>query len=94
MSCVEERVKITNRNGIHARPSHMIASTAQKFKSSVKIIKSGFAVDAKSILDLLMLAAEFDTELVIKADGPDAAAAVKAVKHLIETRFGELEVDQ
>ena len=50
-------------------------------------------VDAKSVLELLMLAAECGSELVVSADGDDARDAVGAIAALVETRFGELDVD-
>ena len=64
-----------------------------KFAADVKIAKDGLAVDAKSVLELLMLAAECGSELVVEADGLDAEGAVDALRELIESRFGEHEVD-
>ena len=55
--------------------------------------KDGLTVDAKSVLELLMLAAECGSELTIKAEGNDAQSAVQAIAGLIESRFGELDVD-
>ena len=93
MPDVESRVVLTNKMGLHARPSTQIATAAGKFASSVHISKDGLAVDAKSVLELLMLAAECGTELVVTASGDDAQAAVDQVVSLIEGRFGELDVD-
>jgi phosphocarrier protein HPr len=93
MPQAEANVVLTNKMGLHARPSTQIATTASRFASEVQIVKDDMVVDAKSVLELLMLAAECGTHLLIKADGEDADAAVKAVAELIVGRFGELDVD-
>lgn len=93
MPQAEKTVVLTNRMGLHARPSTQIATAAGRFNADVSIIKDDMTVDAKSVLELLMLAAECGSELTVRADGDDAAAAVKAVVALIEGRFGELDVD-
>ncbi|MBN8526101.1 MAG: HPr family phosphocarrier protein [Planctomycetes bacterium] len=89
----EHTVVLTNRMGLHARPSTQIATTASRFSSDLTITKDDMTVDAKSVLELLMLAAECGSELTVRAEGDDAPAAVQAVVKLIETRFGELDVD-
>jgi phosphocarrier protein HPr len=79
--------------GLHARPSTQIATTASRFSSDIHITKDDMVVDAKSVLELLMLAAECDSELTIAAEGDDAKDAVKAIVELVKGRFGELDVD-
>ena len=93
MPHAEKTVVLTNRMGLHARPSTQIATAASRFSSDVTITKDDMTVDAKSVLELLMLAAECGSELTIQADGTDAQATVQAIAGLIETRFGELDVD-
>lgn len=93
MAHVQRTVVLTNKMGLHARPSTQIATTASRFAADVQIAKDGMVVDAKSVLELLMLAAECSSELAISADGEDAADAVAAVCDLITSRFGELDVD-
>jgi phosphocarrier protein HPr len=93
MPHAEKTVVLTNRMGLHARPSTQIATAASRFSSDVTITKDDMTVDAKSVLELLMLAAECGSELTIQADGSDAQATVQAIAGLIETRFGELDVD-
>ena len=93
MAQAEARVVLTNKMGLHARPSTQIAQTAGQFTADVQIAKDGLAVDAKSVLELLMLAAECGSELVITASGDDADAAVAGLAELVEGRFGELDVD-
>ena len=93
MPKAEARVVLTNKMGLHARPSTQIATTAGRFAADVYIAKDGLTVDAKSVLELLMLAAECGSELVVSADGDDANEAIKSVVDLVESRFGELDVD-
>ena len=85
----EKHVTILNMLGLHVRPSAAIAGTAAKFKSSVSVIKDGQAVNAKSSIDLLTLAAIAGTQLMLRAEGDDAREAVDALATLIETKFGE-----
>ena len=93
MPVIETRVVLTNKLGLHARPSTQIAQAAGKFDAAIQLAKDGLSVDAKSVLELLMLAAECGSELVITADGDDADAAVAEIKQLVDSRFGELDVD-
>jgi phosphocarrier protein len=93
MPTVEARVVLSNKMGLHARPSTQIATTASRFSCDIHIAKDDMVVDAKSVLELLMLAAECGVELVITADGQDAKEAVAALVGLVEGRFGELDVD-
>ncbi len=90
---VEQTVVLSNKMGLHARPSTQIATTAGRFAADVHIGKDGMSVDAKSVLELLMLAAECNSELTVSAEGVDAQEAVTALVELIEGRFGELDVD-
>lgn len=93
MRTVEARVVLSNKMGLHARPSTQIATTASRFSSDIHITKDDMVVDAKSVLELLMLAAECNSELIIAAEGDDAKDAVHALVELVKGRFGELDVD-
>ena len=93
MRIVEARVVLSNKMGLHARPSTQIATTASRFSSDIHITKDDMVVDAKSVLELLMLAAECGSELLIAAEGDDAKDAVHALVELVKGRFGELDVD-
>jgi phosphocarrier protein len=93
MPQAEARVVLSNKMGLHARPSTQIATTASRYQSDIHIAKDEMVVDAKSVLELLMLAAECGSLLVITADGDDAAEATAALAKLVEGRFGELDVD-
>jgi phosphocarrier protein len=85
----ERQVVILNTLGLHVRPSAEFAGTASKFKSRVSVVKEGQAVNAKSSIDLLTLAAVAGTSLTIRAEGEDAEAAVEALARLVDSRFGE-----
>ncbi len=94
MPRIEETVRLTNKMGLHARPSNQIAETASRFGAAVQLGKDGMSVDAKSVIELLILAAECGSELVVSADGDDAEEAVAAIREVIDSRFGELDVDE
>ncbi len=85
----ERSVTIANRNGIHARPAAEIVKIAAKFKSEVVLIRDDLEVNGKSIMGVMMLAAEFGSTLDIRAAGEDAAAAVEAIATCIANKFGE-----
>lgn len=85
----ERHVTILNTLGLHVRPSAEFAGTASRFRSRVSVIKEGQAVNAKSSIDLLTLAAVAGTQLVLRAEGEDAGQAVEALARLIESKFGE-----
>ena len=85
----EKQVTILNSLGLHVRPSAEFAGAASKFKSSVCVIKDGHAVNAKSSIDLLTLAAVAGTQLTVRAEGVDAREAVESLARLVESKFGE-----
>ena len=82
-------VRIVNKKGLHARASAKIVEAAARFQSRITISKDGQCVDARSIMGLMMLAASPGTEIVVEADGPDAAAALAAIVALAKAKFGE-----
>ena len=85
----EREAKIVNKLGIHARPAAEIVKTAGKFKSSITIVRDDLEVNAKSIMGVMMLAAECGATIRIRAEGDDADAAIDALTDLIANRFGE-----
>jgi len=85
---LETVVKVTNKNGLHARPSSVLAETALRFKdTTVKLRRGELEVDAKSIMELLLLEAQCGTELTLVAEGPQAQVASDAVRALFEREF-------
>ena len=87
-----QTTRIVNRLGLHARPSALLVTTAGKFNSEIYVSRDELRVNAKSIMGVMMLAAEKGVELVVEAEGPDEADAVAAIIRVIESGFGE-EID-
>ena len=84
----ERQVVIQNEKGLHVRPATAFMQLASKFASKVQLVKGGQAVNGKSSLELLMLAATEGTALTIRAEGPDAEQAVEALAKFVEDKFG------
>ena len=85
----ERSVQIVNRNGLHARPAAEIVKAAAKFKSDITLVRDDLEVNGKSIMGVMMLAAECGATLVLKASGPDDEQALDAIASLIANKFGE-----
>ena len=86
---VERTVQIANKNGLHARPAAEIVKISAKFQSEITLMRDGMEVNGKSIMGVMMLAAECGSSLVLRAKGADADAAVTALEELIVNKFGE-----
>jgi phosphotransferase system HPr (HPr) family protein len=84
-------VTVCNRQGIHARPAHAIATLAGRYKANIEIVRDSTVADAKRILEIMSLAAEQGTLLLLRASGEDATVAIEAVEQLIASGFGEDE---
>ncbi len=85
----ERDVKILNKLGIHARPAAEIVKAAGKFKSNITIVRDDLEVNAKSIMGVMMLAAECGATVTLRATGEDADGAVDALAAVIAAKFGE-----
>lgn len=85
----EKILTVLNRAGIHARPAALIAQTANKFASEVTLEKDSVAVNAKSIMGVITMAAGYKTQIVLKADGSDEKQAAAAIAQLFESKFEE-----
>lgn len=86
---MEREVEISNEVGLHVRPASMLVEIASKFESEIWIEKDGQEANGKSIMSLLLLSAEKGSKIKIKAEGPDAEEAVKALVSIVEKKFGE-----
>jgi phosphotransferase system HPr (HPr) family protein len=85
---VTRNVTVLNRNGLHARPSSVLAEAALKFAdTSITLRKGEISVDAKSIMELLLLEAAHGTELVMSACGPRADEAIESLADLFAREF-------
>ncbi len=80
---------ISNKLGLHARPSAQLTQTAGRFASDIHISRNGRRVNAKSIMGVMMLAAGKGATVTVEAEGEDAEQAVEAIGRLIESGFGE-----
>lgn len=89
MTTVTRSVRIANARGLHARASAKLVKVASEFDAEIEVSKDGQAVDARSIMGLLMLGAGIGSDVEVRANGDDAQAALDAVVALIEDRFGE-----
>jgi len=85
----ERTVQIVNKAGLHARPAAEIVKLAAKYASDITVVREDLEVNGKSIMGVMMLAAECGSTLQIKAEGPDASEALDALEQLIESKFGE-----
>jgi len=87
-------VVVANSQGLHARPADLLAREARRWQSRIELVAASQRVDGKSILDVLTLAAEAGTRLVIEATGPDAREALEAISGLFERNFEEQTTSQ
>ena len=90
----EAIIQVKHKVGLHARPAALFVQTAAKFSSKVKVknlTANGNFVDAKSIIMVLTLGVMKDHEVLIQTEGPDADAALAALRSLIESNFGEIQ---
>lgn len=84
---VEIEVEIQNAEGLHMRPAMQFVDLAGRFASSVTVSLNEVSADAKSIMQMTLLAASCGSRLKIRAQGADAAAAAAALKELVEQKF-------
>jgi len=82
-------VKIRNRLGLHARAAAKFVHLATRYRAQVRVSRDGRVMDGKSIMGILLLAAARGTTLTIAADGADEQEALAALRHLVESGFGE-----
>jgi phosphocarrier protein len=80
---------ISNKLGLHARPSAQLTQAASRFSSDIHIARGARRVNAKSIMGVMMLAAGQGSTVTVEAEGEDAEQAVQAIGQLINDGFGE-----
>lgn len=85
--CIQVIVDVLNDQGLHARPAARLAREAQRFSSQLTLLMDDMEVDAKSILDILSLAAAKGSSLTITGSGTDASPAVASLAELFHNRF-------
>lgn len=91
--CVQESsaidLVIKNRLGLHARAAAKLAQAASAYEANIRLVKNGETADARSVLSLISLGCAYDCAVRLEAEGIDAPRALKALKTIIENRFGE-----
>ena len=86
---VEQQVVIQNRLGLHARACSVFVKEAAKYASHITLARDELEVNGKSILGVMMLAAERGAELILRADGSDESQALTALVQVVNDKFGE-----
>lgn len=86
---LKKDIVVRNKSGIHARPAAMIAETAQRFTCEIFLERDGTVVNAKSIIDIMLLAAEKGSKILLSASGDDESEAYEAIFDLFERKFDE-----
>jgi phosphocarrier protein len=85
----ERTITVQNKLGLHARPAALVVSEASKFQSEILLTKDGQEINAKSIMGVMMLAAEMGSQILISASGEDERQAVQALSDLFASKFNE-----
>lgn len=80
---VRKEITVENKTGLHARPAAIFVQLANKYDSDITIIKDDQEVNGKSIMGILMLAAEKGSKITIIAKGDDAEAAVEELSEIL-----------
>jgi phosphocarrier protein HPr len=86
---VSQEVTIINKLGLHARPAAQLVKTASKFNSEISLKKGTLEVNGKSIMGVMMLAAEKGSKILVEANGDDEQEALVAMVKVFEMKFGE-----
>ena len=84
-------IQLKNKYGLHARPAAILVKTASLFEAEISVEKDGEKVNGKSLIGLLMLAAEYGSKLKITASGPDAYTAIEELEKLFTSNKDFLE---
>ncbi len=87
---IEREATIVNPLGLHARPAAQMVRLASTFAAEIAVLKDGVEVNGKSIMGVMMLAAECGSSITIRASGDDAERAVQALMDLVASGFGEM----
>ena len=87
----QQKVKIVNKLGLHARAAAKLVSHAARFASEIELVKGDHKVNGKSIMGVMMLAASKGTEIELHVSGEDEIDALDDIIQLINNRFGEEE---
>lgn len=87
---IEKEVTVQNRAGLHTRPAASLVKLSAKFKSDIFLDRDGFAINGKSIIGVMTLAAEQGCKLTLRVDGEDEVQALEEISNFFEDGFGEI----
>jgi phosphocarrier protein len=85
----QKELTVENRLGLHARPAALVVSEASKYHSDIHLSKDDVEINAKSIMGVMMLAAEKGSSILVTASGEDEQQAVEAIEALFASKFDE-----
>jgi len=85
---VQASILIRNQLGLHARACALFVKAAARFKSEVWVSRDDLEVNGKSIMGVMMLAAEEGSSIQVRAEGPDEIDALAAIQELVDGKFG------
>ena len=85
MALVTKKLTVKNIQGLHARPAALFVQVANKFNSRISVKRGDETVNGKSIMGILMLGAEKDSEIIIEAEGDDAQMAISDLEKVVVT---------
>ncbi len=88
MLLAEIQLLIRNQLGLHARACALFVKAASRFKSDVLVSRDDLEVNGKSIMGVMMLAAEEGATITVRASGPDEKEALEALRDLVDGKFG------
>jgi len=86
---IRQEITVENKLGLHARPSALLVKAATKYRSDFFIEKDGMKINGKSIMGVMMLAAEYNSKLTLIADGVDEAFLLEEIIQMFTSHFGE-----
>ncbi len=86
----EERFEVRNPLGLHARAAARLVRLASRFRADIELEKDGRRVNAKSVMGVLLLCGAQGSVVTVRAEGPDAMEALRAIGDLFASGFGEL----
>jgi len=86
---VEKRIRIENEMGLHARPAALLVQAVGPLDCEISLEKDGEKVNGKSIMGVMMLAAECGSEILVTTRGPDAKKAIEEITRIVQSKFSE-----
>ena len=92
MAVIERAVTIVNPLGVHARPAAEFVKVANRFRANIEARKDDLTVNGKSIMGVMMLAAEYGAQVLLRTEGEDAVEAMDALTALVASGFNEMEI--